>query len=347
MGIFRKHKGDVTERNSDVSEYIRQLKELNGRLEEKDEQINSIQEDYKKIFNLFSDMVILLDSEGTVIDLNKKAQIYFSRFYEKEHIIGTSWKKILKAHDCNWDNSIEKQMIESDVLTERSKEIYLPKFDKHFLVSVVPVRKIADDDYFILTIKNITTIKKRELSLIKKQKLLRYIDIITDIFSRNLNINYIMDKIVETLSDIENVDVVYIYKNCQCGDHSQKIRDFQKSSADIDLMDIVYYSDFPRWREYFALNQIVCGTIERFPKNERTILDRNGLKSLCVVPIYTPAGFWGFIGFDSYINKKEWTYDEEQLLKIAANIIGGEIYKWSLRNEHIETEDIKQKCINY
>ena len=137
-------------------------------------------------------------------------------------------------------------MIESDVLTERSKEIYLPKFDKHFLVSVVPVRKIADDDYFILTIKNITKIKKRELSLIKKQKLLRYIDIITDIFSRNLNINYIMDKIVETLSDIENVDVVYIYKNCQCGDHSQKIRDFQKSSADIDLMDIVYYSDFPR-----------------------------------------------------------------------------------------------------
>lgn len=79
--------------------------------------------------------------------------------------------------------------------------------------------------------------------------------------------------------------------------------------------------------EYFSLNHIICGNIRDFPKNEKLFLRKTNIRSICIVPIYTPIGFWGFLGFDSHQQEKQWTYDEEQLLKIAANIIGGELYK--------------------
>lgn len=336
----------ITAADDETRNYIDKLKQLNGMLSEKDEQICSIQEDYKKIFHLFSDMVILLDNAGSIIDLNKKAQKLLNEHNKYCQLIGQKWKDVMQNIGCNWDVSIEKEVIESDVLYEKTKEAYMDKLDKHFLISILPVRKSTDSDYFILVIRDITQIKERELNLIKKQKLLSYIDTIANIFSRNLNIDYIMDKIVETLSDIDKVDSVYIYKNCEHGMRAGKVREYYKNGHDINISDTIYYSEFPRWKDYFNLNQVICGTIEKFPKHEKEYLKNRDIKSICIVPIYTPLGFWGFIGFDSYDKTKYWSYDEEQLLKIAANVIGGEIYKWSLRNINSNIEDITVKCVN-
>jgi len=337
-------------KNDDIEYYISQLKSLNGELNKKDERIMSIQEDYKKIFNLFPDMVILIDNNGSIIDLNKRSQIVLDNFRTNNSLIGEKWSNICKKLGCNWEKSIEKYLIESDVLYEKSKEIYVDKINSHFILTVTPVRKYNNSDYFIIVIKDITEVKIRELNLIKKQKLLSYIYNITDIFSRNLNINYIMDKIVEILSDIDNIDLAYIYKNCEDNKKAKKIREYYKNSNYNlnNINDYLLYDEFPRWKEYFNLNHIVCGTINDFPYHERNHMSKNNLKSICIVPIYTSAGFWGFIGFDSYKKYKKWSYDEEQLLKIAANTIGGEIHKWVLKNiNNNEVENIIPKCVNY
>lgn len=330
--------------------YIEQLKILNEKLIDKDSKIVSVQEDYKKIFNLSSDMIILLDDNGCVIDLNRKAQRILSRYIKEKTIIGKEWKNVLYEIGCNWDKSIEKQILNSDSLYEKTKEIYIKKMNKYYLLSIIPVRKPNDDSYFILTIKDVTNIKLRELNLIKKQKLLNYIYNITELFSKNLNINYIMDRIVETMANVNNVDMVYIYKNCNCNTTAEKIREYHKANLNINISDSIKYSDFPRWKDYFDINHIICGSVGDFPENEIELLkdkrDGNKIKSLCIVPIYTPLGLWGFLGFESYIDKKVWTFDEEQLLKIAANVIGGEIHKWNLRNINHSLEEIQTKCIN-
>lgn len=332
--------------SDETREYIKQLKHLNNVLGEKDGLLQSIQEDYKKIFNLFADMVILLDDSGSIIDLNKKSQILLNKHNFNDSLIGKKWKEVIEELGCKWDASIEKAALESDMSEEKEKEVYIDKLDKHFLISVTPVKKEHSADYFIVIIRDITKIKEREINLIKKQKFLNYINIIADVFSRNLNINYIMDKIVETLSDIDNVDLVYIYKNCSDGLEATKIREYHKNGEPIDISDTIKYNNFPRWIDYFRLNHIICGTSDEFPKHERRYLKQGNIKSICAVPIYTPEGFWGFIGFNSYKKEKHWTYDEEQLLKIASNVIGGEIYKWSLRNINNNVEDITPKCVN-
>ena len=339
------------EKDNDIKEYLSKLNDLTEKLNKKDVKINSIQEDYKKIFNLFSDAVVIIDEEGTVIDLNKKAQIQFTNIID-DGIIGKKWKNIVEFFGCKWNNSIEKKAIEdNNINMELVKEIYLKHLNKYFIISIIPIRK-KDESYFIFIAKDVDVIKKREIDLIKKQNLLTGIEQITDLFTKNLNINYIMERVVEILmSYVENVDMCYIYKNCYDinGElYAERIKEcydkgFKRHNRN---MDIFYYKEtFPRWYEYFKLNHIVCGSTDIFPENERSLLKNENIKSICLVPIYTPIELWGFVGFDSINNERIWSYDEERILKIAAHVVGAGIYQWSLRNKN--GEFIKKTCLNF
>lgn len=336
----------------EVSEYIEKLNELTKNIQEKESIISSVQEDYKKIFNLFSDAVVILDDEMNIIDLNKKAQILFSKFCQKKDFvaIGKNWKDtVIDFLDKDFDGTIENEVINGPGDEEVSKELYLSHINRYYLVSMIPVKKKNYNSYYIFVARDITGIKMRELDLIRKQKLINNIDSITDVLSKNFNINYTMEKIVEILGQIENVDMCYIYKNCVHDDgnlYAEKMKDwrsplFFKTTNSLDVFSWKY---FPRWLEYFKLNHIVCGDVDSFPKNERILLKKEKVKSICVVPIYTPMGLWGFVGFDSCNQKRYWTFDEERLLKIAANIIGSGINQWELRNDH---ESITKRCINF
>lgn len=68
-------------KNAEMEEYIAKLKKLSDELTEKDNRISYIQEDYKNIFNLFSDILIIIDVDGYVIDLNNKAKDFISKLY--------------------------------------------------------------------------------------------------------------------------------------------------------------------------------------------------------------------------------------------------------------------------
>lgn len=334
----------------EVSGYIQSLKELTKQLSEKDDQIVSIQEDYKKIFNMFHDSVVVIDYEGYVIDYNKKAQKLLESVSGGK-VIGEQWKKVIEGLGCNWENTIEKEVIENESRKELFKEVHIPDLKRDFLISVSSFEKESNTNYFIFTARDITRLKEREKDLIKKHNLITYIDQISDVFSNNLNINYILEKIVEILGKIEKVDMVYIYKNdvdTQGCDYAEIMKTWAAydCSSRTRSLETFYYYNFPRWKEYFEMNNIICGSIGDFPRNERQFLGDEGIQSVCVVPIFTPAGWWGFLGFDSYLENKKWTYDEEKILKIAANIIGGGIYQWTLRNIN-NTEVLKQNCINF
>lgn len=149
---------------AEIREYIKRLKEINDILNERDEQIHSIQWDYKKIFNLISDAIILLDDEGLIIDLNRKSQVELKKYNVHSQLIGYSWKSIVDKMGGNWDASIEKEVIESDDPQEKSKEIYVGDVDKHFLLSITPVKKSVYPSYFIIIIRDITSIKREEIN---------------------------------------------------------------------------------------------------------------------------------------------------------------------------------------
>jgi transcriptional regulator with PAS, ATPase and Fis domain len=78
---------EKSEELKEVKSMIEKLKILTLEISSKDSMIESIQEDYKKIFNLFSDIIVIIDKTGTVIDTNNSCVNSFINFFE-EPLIG-------------------------------------------------------------------------------------------------------------------------------------------------------------------------------------------------------------------------------------------------------------------
>ena len=82
---------------------------------------------------------------------------------------------------------------------------------------------------------------------------------------------------------------------------------------------------FQRWQELLSTGQVVHGPVATFPDVERDDADREGVLSLCVVPIRAAGGWWGFMGFDDCDEPRAWTGAEIEALRVAADTLGAAI----------------------
>jgi|GEM_PF-5047123 len=89
---------------------------------------------------------------------------------------------------------------------------------------------------------------------------------------------------------------------------------------------------YRRWKHMLSQGQPVYGNVAEFPREERIALLQQDIESLLVVPVFVDQEWWGFVGFDACLEKREWSQGEIDALKTAAGIIGAAI----LQQQHEE-----------
>jgi len=86
---------------------------------------------------------------------------------------------------------------------------------------------------------------------------------------------------------------------------------------DIPLRDAGY----GRWLDRLLAYRPVFGAIRHFPHAERRLLAEQDIQSLLVLPIYTDALLWGFVGFDDCSTERVWSSaDVDALLSLAISL---------------------------
>ena len=65
----------------------------------------------------------------------------------------------------------------------------------------------------------------------------------------------------------------------------------------------------------------------KLPEVPRKIMQASGIFSSVFVPVFTAAGWWGFIGLDDCLTERLWDLPEIEALKCAANAIGAYLDK--------------------
>ncbi len=73
------------------------------------------------------------------------------------------------------------------------------------------------------------------------------------------------------------------------------------------------------------LDRPVHGLTEHLSKRARAVLAREGIQSFVIVPILDEVRRWGFMGFDERRRPREWTAEESEALRAAANILSAAI----------------------
>lgn len=84
---------------------------------------------------------------------------------------------------------------------------------------------------------------------------------------------------------------------------------------------------FAPWAEELCQGHTVGSHVRRLPPHEQSDFLAQEIKSLVNVPIFANNEWWGFIGFDSCVEERDWSMRELEALKTAANILGAAIYR--------------------
>ncbi|MDR0839763.1 MAG: GAF domain-containing protein, partial [Oscillospiraceae bacterium] len=80
-------------------------------------------------------------------------------------------------------------------------------------------------------------------------------------------------------------------------------------------INISYDEHLPGWENTLSSGHTINGFVSNFSPEEQEQLRPQGILSMLVIPVIFHRRFWGFVGFDDCHTEREFTHDEENLLR--------------------------------
>ncbi|MGZ6546055.1 MAG: PAS domain-containing protein, partial [Actinomycetota bacterium] len=105
------------------------------------------------------------------------------------------------------------------------------------------------------------------------------------------------------------------------------------------------HAGYARWERSLAGGNGISGRVREFPESERERLERHGILSIIVVPIFSGGEWWGFIGYDQCEEERDWQPSEIEALSLVANTLGAAIGRERAMRTLSETEARYQTLI--
>ncbi|MBU2651974.1 MAG: PAS domain S-box protein [Bacteroidetes bacterium] len=197
--------------------------------------------------------------------------------------------------------------------------------------------------------------KRIEKALKHSEEIMRAVSYAAEQF---LKFNYgkqSIKNVLKRLGSATRVSRVYIFEN-QVNEDGKTFtsQQYEWVSEHIEpqidnpaLQNVSFEEDgFRRWYKVLGRGKPIYGHIEDFPDSEQNVLQAQKIISLIVVPIFVYNNWWGFIGFDQCMEKREWTEAEVSALMAAADIMGAAIHRKKVEVELLRLNNELENRIN-
>ncbi|HEY9690078.1 MAG TPA: PAS domain-containing protein, partial [Coleofasciculaceae cyanobacterium] len=176
---------------------------------------------------------------------------------------------------------------------------------------------------------DITDRKEYEALLATRE---RYLTALVDIQNQLLSTKIdhkIYQNVLEILGTTVEANRIYIFEN-HC-DESGNLLMSQRGEwcgsgiapqiNNANLQNIRIDGKKTRWFELLSHGEMINSAVVDLPLNEREILEAQGVLSVLVLPLIVDGEFWGLIGFDNYLEVKQWETIEIEFLRSAVTAI--------------------------
>jgi len=150
---------------------------------------------------------------------------------------------------------------------------------------------------------------------------------------------------LEFLGCSSNVDRVYIFQNydTEKGEHRCKLSyDWNREglapgSEKLSPLDLSYSQPVP-WYDSLSQGMPMRGLARDQLIPSRIFLEKLGVLSFLIIPIFAKGSFWGFIGLDDRRVERIWTWGEVSVLMTIAGAIGGAMERWQTQAALAQSE---------
>jgi diguanylate cyclase (GGDEF)-like protein/PAS domain S-box-containing protein len=156
-----------------------------------------------------------------------------------------------------------------------------------------------------------------------------------------------IDDALARLGEAAAVSRVYVFQNHSGGDGTLRFNQISEwampgiaqQANNPALQNVPWHdSGFGRWAETLGAGEAIHGHVRDFPASEINLLLSQDILSLAVVPIFVGQDWWGLLGFDECLARREWSKAEMSALKAAAGTLGAAIARQRAENALREAE---------
>ena len=202
----------------------------------------------------------------------------------------------------------------------------------------------------IITLVDITARKEAEEELMKRDKMLSGATKAVDRLITHADFAQAVNEALRIIGEEVGVDRAYVYENSlsQDGDtlFSMKYEwcseTVSPEMSNPERQNKPYSEGFARWQYLLTDGKPVVGAVSGLPDMERTYLEKQGIKSILIVPIIVRETFWGFAGFDDCTTERKWSDSEKYIFSAFAGTLGSAIarntYEQELKKAKEEAE---------
>ncbi len=272
--------------------------------------------------------------------------------YSKEEFSELNLQDITHPDDADTDLNFVRQMMDGEIKKYEIEKRFIHK-DKHLIWVLINFSFVLNDDgspkYFIGQIQDITERKNKEMQLKHRIQIEKVFNEVSYQFVCNnyLETDHSINSALEKLGLFTEVDRAYVFQLENDETSMSNLFEWCNKGIQSQINDLqqLPLSKFPWWMKQLSDHKIIqLENISALPEEARAehkILEKLGITSILVIPMFSQGRLTGFIGFDSVKHEKTWIDTDIMMLKTLSDLISGELSRTQSMYELIEA---KQKA---
>jgi PAS domain S-box-containing protein len=202
-------------------------------------------------------------------------------------------------------------------------------------------------------VHNITELKKTEENLRKKDQLLQAVAEATHQLIINNNLQDAIGESIQLLGIKMNVNIVNVFRNhvdtATKKKYTSQMLHWDSTTGElvnnnIELQNLPMQED-TQMIKTLRKEDIYCGhTRELNDPIIQAQLEKQNVKSISAIPIFTLNQFWGYVSFCDCESEREWTITEFSILQSFASTLAAAIERKQMEQELVLAKDIAEKA---
>ena len=334
---------------NEIAEYN---ENLNARIAEGIAQVEEERQASQAIYDSNPQINFIITLDYEVIDCNPAALRFYG--YDNKEELKTSVlaklnSSILKKMPNGADSiPIGERIADAKLRGETSFDTLL-EFDGEIIPFHFDLKLVKYRNIWVIAVyqTDLRELRKAERDLEQRDALLSAVNMVA---SRLMSVDDedFSDSLWESISMLgKSIDVerVTVWKN-YVEDGALHCTQVHEWSEEIDVqrgsernVSIKYSETIPTWEHILSSGGCINTKTKDMIELEREQMERRGVVSVLVVPIFIRDVFWGFVGFDDCVNERVFSAAEEKTLESGGLLIASALLKNDMTNNLIEAKE--------
>ncbi|HEY9172911.1 MAG TPA: ATP-binding protein [Verrucomicrobiae bacterium] len=183
-------------------------------------------------------------------------------------------------------------------------------------------------------------------ALLRRDRILQSVRLAAQRFLSTSDWTTVIEEVLARIGEAAAVSRIRVFENQTAGEGLVARRRFEWVAANVpgqgnipgDLEMVTFDRAFAPWAKPLQNGEVIATRVSALDAPQQRALERQGIKSLLVVPIKVEALWWGILTLVDCHTERAWTAAEQDSFRAAADMLGAAIARQRAQDALLEAK---------